>query len=208
MILYFKNHIAQKWLLIFLAIFFVLSALLAGAFLIFEKKYAHKFYPGTYIANIDVSGLSAEQTKNLLNNKVNLINQNGIKFQYRENSAILFPLIASIETDLAYEIINFDIEKSINEINKFGRGNSFFNNLKEKLGGIKSSLGNVLERQDKNNSDKIEQIEPAVDETKDELLKESKKQKSKKAKSESVGIGKKAKALLLLFLQFLLRVMI
>lgn len=72
-----------------------------------------------------------------------------------------------------------------------------FNNLKEKLGGIKSSLGNVLDRQDKNNSDKIEQIEPVVDETKDELLNESKKQKSKKAKSESVGIGKKAKALLI-----------
>jgi len=72
-----------------------------------------------------------------------------------------------------------------------------FNNLKDKLVSIKSSLGNVLDREVKNDHENAEQIEPAVDKTKDELKKESKKQKNKKTKPESIGIRKKAKALLI-----------
>jgi len=133
MVSYFKKHIAQKWLLIFLAIFFILTVLLLGSFFIFEKKYSGKFYPGVYIANINAGGLNKEQAKNLLNKKINLINQNGIKFQYHTNRSVLFPLIASLETDLAYEIINFNIEKSINEVIGYGRQDSFFKNFKKKF---------------------------------------------------------------------------
>ncbi|RLC38825.1 hypothetical protein DRH27_01350 [Candidatus Falkowbacteria bacterium] len=133
MISYFKKHITQKWLLIFLAIFFILAILLCGSFFIFEKKYSEKFYPGVHIANTNVGGLNKEQAKKLLNNKVNFINQNGIKFQYHTNSSVLFPLIASVETDLAYEIINFNIEKSIDEVYSYGRQDSFLNNFIKKI---------------------------------------------------------------------------
>ena len=110
-------------LIIFIALFF--------SYLIFEKKYHDKIYPNVYLNEINLGDLTREQAKELINKKVNPINENGIVFYYytdiNDKKAIekttIFPIVSSLTGDIAHEIIKFDIEKIINEAFIAGRDN-------------------------------------------------------------------------------------
>src|SRR3989339_485318 len=121
----FQKKSIIKWPLIIIAIFFIIILLIIGIYFIFEKKFAARIYPGVFIANIDMSGKTKEQAQSLLN-------QNGIIFQHEQLKAILFPVISSVEGDLAYQIIRFDAENNIQQAFNVGREKNLKENLKEK----------------------------------------------------------------------------
>lgn len=122
-----------KWLLIIVAIFLVITLLAVGFYFAFEKKHEGRIYPGVFIGDIDVSGLEMTQAKMILNQKVNQINQQGITISYENHQATLYPVFSSVGGDLAYEIINFDTEKNIEEAYLYARSNNFLVNLKQKI---------------------------------------------------------------------------
>src|SRR3989339_538651 len=128
----FQKKSIIKWPLIIIAIFFIIILLIIGIYFIFEKKFAARIYPGVFIANIDMSGKTKEQAQSLLNQKIDQIKQNGIIFQHEQLKAILFPVISSVEGDLAYQIIRFDAENNIQQAFNVGREKNLKENLKEK----------------------------------------------------------------------------
>ena len=126
------NYI-PKWLLVTAIIFFIAVLIIASLYFIFEKKYKNKIYPRTWIGEINLSGKTIEQAKSLINKKINNINQSGITFHYQKNKASIMPTVISTESDFAYQIINFDSEKSIEQVYSLSRDNTFFLNLKNKV---------------------------------------------------------------------------
>lgn len=130
----FKKHLSfPKWLLSIVIIFFIVSALLVLSYFIFEYTYKNRIYPGIFLGEIELSGLTKDQAVDILNAKVDAINQNGIVFKYESHQLNLFPQIISVEGDLAYQLINFDVEKTIDSAYNFGRTDSFPVNLNDKL---------------------------------------------------------------------------
>ncbi len=122
-----------KWLLFFLAIFLVLTVFTVGIYLGFDYKYQNRIYPGIYINNIHLGGLTTESAITYLNKKVDYLNQNGIIVNCQQKEATLYPLIVSTESDLAYEIIIFNLEETVNAAFDTARGGSFLKNLTKKI---------------------------------------------------------------------------
>jgi len=128
-----KRNLFPHWLLSIVIIFFIMLFLAAAAYASFDYIYQAKIYPGIYIGEYPLGGLSKNQALNLLNKQIDNINQKGINFKFGEHSAALMPQIASIEGDFAYQLINFDAEKTIDKIFAVGRNKSFFYNLNDKI---------------------------------------------------------------------------
>jgi vancomycin resistance protein YoaR len=121
----------SKWLLILMAVFFIIAIVLAVLIFNFENKYKDKIYPGIFIGNLDVGGKTPSEAKVLLSEKINIFNQNGINFTYHDSKDALMPLIASLESDHAYEIITFEIDKTVLHAYEIGRHGSWPQKLKE-----------------------------------------------------------------------------
>lgn len=128
-----EKHIPQNWLLDLAIIFIIMLILFTAAYFIFEKKYENKIYPGVVLGGIDAGGKEAEEVKSFLNKKVNEFNQNGISFYYEKKKVTITPIISSLESDLAYEIIDFNIDMAIVEAYNYGRDDNFFLNLENKI---------------------------------------------------------------------------
>lgn len=125
-----------KWLLIFVAVFFVLSGLSAGASWGFQKKYENKIFPGIKLGDINLGGKTKEEVKEIINQKINEINQNGLRFEYNGQETIVPTAISSFEADLSYQIVTFIPEQTIEGIYSFGRDENFFNNFKNKFSAL------------------------------------------------------------------------
>lgn len=126
-----KHH--YKWLSVLSVIFFTIIVLVLSSYFIFENKYKNKIYPGVFLGTIDLGNLSRNDAIALVNKKIDNINQNGIVFHYNTDRATLYPLVSSLESDLAYQIIDFDTEKTANDAISYGRNENFFNNFLEKI---------------------------------------------------------------------------
>lgn len=121
-----EKRFAGKWLLVMIAIFLLLLSLLTAAYFMFEKQYKNRIYPGIIISGVDMSGFTEEEAKKELNTKINNFHENGIEFHYHDFSANLMPLVSSFENDLAYEIITFDVEKTVEQAIDYGRFTKFY----------------------------------------------------------------------------------
>lgn len=127
-----KNRLFFKWQFISLAIFFIFLLCCLIAYLAFENKFENKIYPGIFVGDINIGNLEFEEAKKILNKKVDEINQNGIIFTYQNQQTALLPVISSLEADLAYPIITFEVEKTITRALNFGRSKNLFSNSIDK----------------------------------------------------------------------------
>jgi len=129
----------KKWhkaLLLFfnvVAIFFILTLINLGLIFVYEKKYEHRIYPGISIANISMSGLNYYQAKSLLNTRVDKIKETGIDFVFDGHRSTIYPTIYSVESDLAYDIIVFDLDSVIRQALSYGREEQWWRSLKTKV---------------------------------------------------------------------------
>lgn len=124
---------AIKWLLILVAFLVFIGASALASYFIFEKKYSNRIYPGVHIGTINLGGKTIIEAETILNAKRNSLDKNGIIFGYKNKQTKIFPTFSSVESDLAYEIINFDIDKSIKEALRLGREDTPIVNLKNKI---------------------------------------------------------------------------
>lgn len=122
-----------KWLIMLLAIFFILSTLTIGAWLIFEYKYKNLVYPGVYLGEIELGGKTLNEAEQIINNRINNINDKGVKIVYHNQETTLLPLVASLETDLAYQLFDYNAKATIDQIFSYGREGNYFKNLKSKF---------------------------------------------------------------------------
>jgi len=127
-----KNE-TLKWLLYIVAIFFITGIILTASALIFEKIYENKIYPRINLGDINLTGLTAEEAQGLVKQKIEEIDKNGIIFEHNKKEISVIPTISSFNADLAYQIMDFDVEKTIEQALNYGRNNNFFTNLQNKL---------------------------------------------------------------------------
>lgn len=130
----YQHH--YRWLSVLSVIFFTFIASVLISYFIFEKKYQNKVYPGVFLGATNLSGLTKDDVTALINKKIDHMNQNGIVFTYNNNAATLYPLVSSIEGDLAYQIIDFDTEKAADSAISYGRDENLINNLLEKFAAL------------------------------------------------------------------------
>ncbi len=133
-------NILFRWLLEIVAIFFIIFFILGIGYFLFVKIYENKIYPGVYVGNINLGGKTAEEALYLLNRKIDNINQKGIKFVYKNEETIIYPVISSLEGDLAYPIINFDSSETVSRAFTYGRQGNVFTRISEQ---VKPLLGRV-----------------------------------------------------------------
>jgi len=122
-----------KWLLFIVAIFFIAAIILIVVYFGFEKKYNNKYFPGTSIAGIDVGGLTILEAEQKLNQKIDTINENGVKFIYHNQQATLDVLLTSTEADIAWPIIVFDIDEASKRSFNDARSSSWLYNAQERI---------------------------------------------------------------------------
>lgn len=130
-----QNRI-PRWLLILAAAFFIAGVLICLSYWLFEKTYRNKIYPGVELNGIDLSGKSPEDARNLINRKIDEISQKGIVFYTNSHRTTVFPVIASAGMDLAYNIIDFEVEGMVEQAYSIGRQGSFFNKLRDKISAL------------------------------------------------------------------------
>lgn len=121
------------WLLWTAIIFFIIFLSLISIYLSFENKYINKIYPGVYIGGISLGEKNLEEAKKIIGDKINLLNQNGTKFYYGDDMTTIFPIVSSLEGDIAYQIISFDTDKTLATAYGFGRSGNFAADLKNKI---------------------------------------------------------------------------
>ncbi len=127
-----KNYL-PRWLLAIAIIFFILILKFFIIYITFEKVYENKIYPGVFLGKYDLGGKTVEQVQQMLNQQINKLNQIGLPFYYKDQSVVIYPVIASIDSDLAYQVINFNVEQTLNEAIHFGRTDNFIYNTESKL---------------------------------------------------------------------------
>lgn len=123
-----KNH-SYRWLLTVAIVFFIVSFLSALVLFIFNIYYDGKVMPGIYFDKTNLGGLTEVEAKKIISDKVENINKNGYEFLYAKQRTTVLPIISSDSSDLAFEIINFDIDQTVNNIYNAGRNSSAFNNF-------------------------------------------------------------------------------
>ena len=131
-----RKKIIPQWLLPIVIIFFIAALLLVGAYFAFIYYYQNKIYPNIFLGNTSLGGLTLDQANDLLHQQIDHFNQNGIVFSYQEQVVTLTPLIASVESDLAYSIFSFNVEDSIDKAFTYGRHPNFFINLNQKINSL------------------------------------------------------------------------
>ncbi len=117
------------WLLKVVAIFFIAFFALGVSYFLLVKIYENKIYPGVYVGNINLGGKSINEAIYLLNKKIDNINQKGIKFIYKNEETTLYPVVSSLEGDLAYPIINFDSSQTVSRAFAYGRQGNIFTQI-------------------------------------------------------------------------------
>ncbi len=145
----------HKWLLWGVAIFFVLALIGGGLILAWEKYYEDKIFDGVRIGNIDLGGKTVSEAEAILNNRIEKIDDDGINFYFNDDSVNIRPTVSSLSGDFAYSVMEFQTQKSLEEVFKFGRDKDIFSNLNKRISGLFKSkqytfLVNIKEEEIKN----------------------------------------------------------
>jgi vancomycin resistance protein YoaR len=125
-----------KWLIMIIAIFLIIFLIIAGFYLFMVIKYENKILPNLYVGDINIGGLTIDQAKDILNKKVDDFNQAGVNFVFGEREANFLPLVTSADGDIAYQLINFDVDNTANRLFSYGRSNNFLTSLGQELNSI------------------------------------------------------------------------
>lgn len=128
-----------KWLLFIVAIFFILGIIFAGGFLAWENYYQDKIYPGVKVGEINLGGKTKVEAKRALEEKITRLNQEGIRFRYKDQSMKLTPTVSSFSGGFAYKIIKFDVNNTVDRAFSYGRTESIGDSLFDQFQAWRSS---------------------------------------------------------------------
>jgi vancomycin resistance protein YoaR len=122
-----------EWLLALVTIFFTFLFVISIAYIVFEKIYENRIYPNIYIGQLLLGGKTPEEAKLILNEQIDNLHQSGINFYFNNQYTTILPTISSAETDLTYEIINFNLDNTVASAYAFGRKDNLLTNIRNQL---------------------------------------------------------------------------
>lgn len=114
------------WTTVFLL--FTLSTMAGNYF--YAQAHQNKIFSGLKINNIDIGKLSEAQAYDLLQKRVDQFKAAGLTYQYSDKQ-IQLPLIisAAADPDIFYQLINFDLEKTLAAAVNYGRSGNYLNDF-------------------------------------------------------------------------------
>lgn len=133
-----KKSASFFWrLLIFLIIVLLLAGLLFAAYFGYQKTYAGKFYRGVTLGGVDIGGLTPAAAKTILQEKIDRLTSEGFAFSYKTRQiSIITHVVSPTDPDIAYELLNFDLEQSLNQAFNFGRDKTSWENVRDRLAAL------------------------------------------------------------------------
>lgn len=133
----------KKRLIIGLTVFFVfivISAFVITPILAYQYINKGKIYPGVYVDGINIGGLAPVEAIDRLNLNVDNLQSRGLNFNYKnKNFKVEMITISPADPDLAYQILNFEIEEMVDQAYWYGRNNNIVINLINQLKAILTS---------------------------------------------------------------------
>ncbi len=124
------------WLQHGVAVFFIFLLLLSASYFGFSNAYKTKILPKTSIAGMEIGGMRKKELKEMLNEKVNQVNESGVKFTFKDKETVINPIVSSFEGDIAFSIINFNVDKAVDKAFSIGRRGSFLENFSAKINSL------------------------------------------------------------------------
>ncbi len=145
-----------KTLTVFFA-FLIIFIFIATPVLAYQVIYQNKIYPGVYIDGINLGGLTQSEAIIHLNQAVDNLKLRGLNFHYQnKNAKIEMTTLSPTDPDLAYQVLNFDVETLVARAYSFGRNQDFLTNLADQLKAIltqkKINLAYTLNEKELKNS--------------------------------------------------------
>jgi vancomycin resistance protein YoaR len=147
----------KKWVIksLLILVVFLLLLSLAFGYLNWQKNYQGKIYPGIKINTLDLSGKTPAEAKNLLDEKVANLTNDGLHFQSGNKKITIESLQSSFDSDLAYPALFFDIDKTINQALTYSQTQTFGGYL---LFRLKSKQQKMIKPVYTLNEDQIKQL--------------------------------------------------
>ncbi|MCK9393617.1 VanW family protein, partial [bacterium] len=114
---------------------FIIVLILLGVLFYFytENYYRDKVYPNIYVGSIDVGGKTAIEVSEIISNNIALVEQDGIRFYFDTDSTIIYPINSFLDGELNEVLIDFRIDKTVENVFSVGRNDGFLNNFKKRL---------------------------------------------------------------------------
>jgi len=109
-----------------LGLLLVLFLLIIGGISFYHKVYADRIFPGVFIGNLSVGGLTPEAAAGNLRTVWNSFSKQGLQFNSDVGSVTMMPIVgSSTNPDLVYELVSFDPESSVKQAYDIGRQGSW-----------------------------------------------------------------------------------
>jgi len=129
-----KNNWVVRWLIIVLAVFFVLAISWGGFMFVLMESYAGKIFPNIRIANFNVGGFTYEQAKELLQEKVDYLDNQGMQFVFENHQVSVLPTsISPTDPDMVKVILTINTRDALNQAWQFGRQRDLLTNFRQQL---------------------------------------------------------------------------
>ncbi|MCC6639261.1 VanW family protein, partial [Candidatus Falkowbacteria bacterium] len=103
----------------------------------FNYVYADKVFPGVSVNGIKVGGMTAHELSNLIESKINHLNEQGFVFSAAGKSITLTPsTIALNDPDLTYDIVTFNTNALVENAYGHGRTGSLMTRVLDQAQGL------------------------------------------------------------------------
>ncbi len=143
-----KKKEKRKRLIKILTIFFaflIIFIFIAVPVFAYQIIYQNKIYPGVYIDGINLGGLTQNEAINRLNQSIDNLKLRGLNFHYRnKNVKVEITTFSLTDPDLAYQILNFDVEDMVKQSYNFGRNQDLLTNFTNQFKAILNQQGIAL----------------------------------------------------------------
>lgn len=118
------------WLVVTLTIFLVLIIVWGVVAIVLQEIYNGKFYPGISVGGINLSGMTYVEANSKLQEKADILNENGFIFKYEDKEAKVFPVqVSTSDPDLSYELYGVYFNDQLTHAFGLGREYDVFSNF-------------------------------------------------------------------------------
>lgn len=132
---FFNQKPQKRWLIIFIAVIFVILAItVAEGLYVFEKRYDGKIAPGVKLKGFSLAGLPTEKVSDVIDRQLDEATAAGFRIVSKEKTFRLTPVVSSeTNPELSLRLINFDSDKMAAEAYEYGHDANFIKSLAKKL---------------------------------------------------------------------------
>ncbi len=117
----------EKWFIAIFAFFLLFLISIISYRLVFYEK----IYPGIYLGKIYLGGKTLKQAREIIQKRIDKIIEQGFTFSFEKNVRTISGTNDSVNSDLSYQLVDFNTDKALVDLYKIGRKDKWYKNLIE-----------------------------------------------------------------------------